>query len=360
MKYIIVAFCLGLMCLQGGARADDDDAPAVDAKAISAQVKTVVLRQQTMRDVLMAYGQLAQDARQVSTLSVPRAGQVAAVAVRLGQRVRKGQPLLTFADSAETSQAWQQARLAVEYARGERARTAQLLTQQLATAGQLAAADKALADAQAALHAQQAMGAGRGTERLVAPFDGWVSALPVSAGDRTAAGAALLQLSPLASAQVVLALSIVDSARVRPGMAVSVASLVRQDLVRPGQVSWVSGAANGQTQQVEVGVSVPSGAFLPGERVSGEIVLRQQLAWVVPRLAVLTDAGGAYLYQVKVGQAVRVAVRAGIEDAQMREVSGAFLPGAPVVTEGNYELQPGMAVNVLAATAAAVPGAARP
>ena len=359
MKYAMTVFCLGLMCATA-VLADDDDAPAVATQSVRAEVKTVALRQQQLRELLTAYGQVTQDSRQVTTLSVPRAGQLTALAVRVGQRVHKGQLLLTFSDSAEAGQAWQQAQLAVDFAQGERARMAQMLALHLATAGQLAAADKALADAQADLHAQQALGAGQGTTRIVAPFDGWVSALPVSVGDRTAAGAALLQLSPVASVQVVLALVIADGARVRPGMPVNVTSLVRQAVVQQGQVSWVAGAANGQTQQVEIGVSVPAGVLMPGERVSGEIVLRQQLAWVVPRLAVLADAAGAYLYQVKAGQAVRVAVRAGLEDAQMREVSGAFLPGAPVVTEGNYELQPGMAVHVLAATPASVPGAARP
>ncbi len=343
-RYASALIAFGLL-VSLGAAGDDDDAPAGQSvHAVVAEVRLVSLRQQLMSETVTAYGQVAPDARQVMTVSVPRAGQVTVLYVVAGQAIRKGEPLLAFTDAAETAQAWQQARLALDYARKERARTAQLLAQQLATAAQLAAADQAVADAQAAWETQRKIGAGHAVSLLRAPCDAWVMAVPVSVGERMAANVPLLQLSPGAQ-QALLSVEAADSRRLRTGMPVQLVSLMGTGATSRGQVVRVAGALNPQTRQVDVAVSVPQADFLSGERVRGEIRLQQHAATVVPRSAVLADVVGHYIYQVRNGRAWRIAVQTGLENAEVIAVDGAFLPGAPVVATGNYELQNGMAVR---------------
>jgi hypothetical protein len=69
------------------------------------------------------------------------------------------------------------------------------------------------------------------------------------------------------------------------------------------------------------------------------------VAWVVPRSAVLRDAQGDYLFQVRQGHARRVNVQTGLEQGGLIAVRGSFEVNAPVVSLGNYELQDGMVVR---------------
>ena len=61
--------------------------------------------------------------------------------------------------------------------------------------------------------------------------------------------------------------------------------------------------------------------------------------------AVLTDANGAYIFQVSGGKAHRVTVTSGAESQGMVAISGGIDPHVPVVVLGNYELQEGMQVR---------------
>jgi RND family efflux transporter MFP subunit len=348
MKLGYVALVVLLFSTQ--ASADNDDAAAGNAlvKEVLASVQTAPLQQQMMSENVTVYGQVTPSSRQVMVLSVPRAGQITAINVVVGQHVRKGQVLLSFANAPEVDQVWRQALIAVDSAQRERARTAQLLAQHLSTAEQLAIADKTLADAKVQLETLQQLGTDQHVSALKASRDGWVSAVNVAVGARVTAGMQLFELSPDAATHITLEAETADSQRIQVGAPVKVLSLVGADRAASGWVERVAVAVTAATQQVAITVTVPAGKFMSGERVKGIVTLQQQRAWVVPRLAVLTDDVGTYLYQVKNNRAVRIAVRTGIENAENVAVEGPFLLGAPVVIVGNYELTPGMAVRVQA------------
>lgn len=315
------------------------------ADAPSVQVETVMLQQQQMADTVSGYGLVSPDTAALQSISLPRAGQIMSLLVSPGQVVRKGAPLLEFATGADVALAYLQARHAVEFAASEVARTGQLLKQQLATQSQLAAARKSFEDAQAALRAQENIGAGRALERVVAPFDGVVMGLQAGQGDRLAAGAPAMQMARAGAQRVVLGVEPDAVARVRPGMPVSVEPVFESARKIPGRVAQVFGLINAQTQFVDVLVDVPRGGLMPGTRVRAEIQLDSRNEWVVPRSAVLRDGAGAYVFQVRSGRARRVAVQTGLEQDGLIAVHGALAPGEPVVSVGNYELQDGMGVR---------------
>lgn len=311
----------------------------------SVRVETVAMKQQQMTDTVSGYGTVSPDTRSLETISLPRPGQIVRLLVSPGQTVKKGSALLQFGTGADAAMNYEQARQAVDFAMSEATRIGQLAEQQLATQSQLSAAKKALADAEAALHAQERIGAGRALERVAAPFDGIVMSVQAAQGDRLAAGAPLLQLARAGGQRVLLGVEPGDARRVRPGMSVSVAPVFSSETRVPGRVAQAFGMINPQTQLVDVLVEVTGGGLMPGTRVRAEIEVDQQTAWVVPRSAVLQDAKGAYLFQVAQGKARRINVHTGLEQNGLIAVQGPFDPGEAVVRLGNYELSDGMTVR---------------
>ena len=315
------------------------------AELPSVQVETVALKQQTMSDTLSGYGVVSPDVGASETVSLPRPGRIASLSVSAGQVVKRGQVLLEFATGADAALAYLRAREAVDFARGELARTGELLAQQLATRSQLAAARKALAEAEAALQAQQRIGAGQALERVAAPFDGVVTSVMAAQGERLANGAPLLTLARGGRSSVILGIEPDQVARVQPGMAVEVAPVFDGGRRFAGRVAQVFGAIDPKTQFVDVLVELQGQVPMPGTKVHATVQLASKPEWVVPRSAVLKDARGAYIFQVAKGKAHRVEVSTGLEQAELVAVHGAFDPKEPVVSLGNYELHDGMAVR---------------
>lgn len=319
--------------------------PCWAADNVSAAVQTVPLQRQTLTNSVSGYGVVSSDTRNIHSVSLPRAGQVQAVYVNAGQQVSAGTRLIAFSTGSNAAQTYRQAVTAVQFAKAERERVAQLLSQQLATRSQLGAADKAVVDAQTALRTQQKIGAGKAVEQVTAPFAGLISAVPVMPGDRLTAGVAVVQLVKSGSQRVMLGIEPADASKLRVGLPVTVTSVFDATQSVTGEVTQIFGMINPQTQLVDVQVALPGGGLMAGTRVRAAIAVVQQTAWVVPRSAVLRDNHGAYLYQIQQGHAKRIAVQTGLEQADEVAVTGALLKDAPVVSLGNYELQEGMAVR---------------
>jgi len=320
--------------------------PAAAGNAPSVLVRTAPLRQHAIAETLVGYGTLATDVGGTIDVSLPRAGRISALEVSPGQVVKKGAGLLEFRTAPGAALGYRRARNALAFARSELARTRQLRAQRLATASQVAAARKSLADAEAALEAQLRLGAGTASESVKAPFDGVVLSIGGAPGDRLAAGAAVLKLARLSGLRVLLGIEPSDSFAVRPGMPVRLTPVFDARRTVEAHVAAVHGMVDPRTQLVDVVVKIAAGDLLPGMRVKGEITLASRTGWAVPRSAVLHDGRGDYLFQVAHGVARRVAVRVESDGDRLLGISGAGLdPALKVVVVGNYELADGMAVR---------------
>lgn len=311
----------------------------------SVLVRTAHMAREEMAVTLVGYGRVAPDIGATVNVNLPRPGRVARLLASPGELVRAGATLLEFDTGPAAELAYRQAQNALALAREDLARTEQLVAQRLATQSQLAAARKSLADAEAALAAQRRLGAGQGTERVRAPFDGIVVSIPVAQGDRIAAGATVLQLARRTGLRVNLGIEPEDSDRVKVGMPVGVYSVFDARRTVDAKVAQVHGMVNPNTQLVDVVVRLSDGVLIPGMRVRGVITLSHAETWTVPRSAVLTDAHGAYIFQVKDGRARRVNVRTGAQTDRVTGISGDLDPALPVVVLGNYELEDGMVVR---------------
>lgn len=313
----------------------------------SVLVKTEPLRSQVMPETLTVYGAVMPATGATEDMSFPRPVRITRLLVAPGQIVKRGEPLLELSTDAVASAAYRQAESAADYARGEVKRVEALAAQRLATRSQVAAAKKALLDAETNLAAQQALGTGLGKQVVTAPFNALVASISVQQGDRISSGTPVMQLAKSGALRALLGVEPEDANRVHPGMAIRLASVFGNGEMANAKVARVFGVINPQTRLVDVEALLqgPADGFLPGMQVRGTIDLGGRKYWVVPRSAVLRDGAGAYLFQVQNGRARRFNVSTEEENGAIVAVSGALDSNLKVVVLGNYELQDGMAVR---------------
>ncbi len=345
----LVIVAAGLGGWWKGRGAADGAAADAAAPAPVAQVRSEVPRVQGVAQTLDVVGEVS--ASQASGLSFARAGQVTQLSVVVGDRVAEGQALATLVPDPAVRQAWQQAVDAVGLAKREWDRQQQLMAAHLATQSQVDAAEKAWRDAQGALKALDEQGGGQGTSVLKAPFDGVVTAVAALQGDRVQAGAAVLQVARADVLRVVLGIEPGDRGRVREGTRVTLRQAVGPSASASAvdlKISAVQAAVDPKTQLLGAIALLPRGlaaSWAPGMKVTARLQLGDVQALALPRDAVLTDERGDYVYQVAGGKAHRAAVVRTLDNGTLVAISGLANAALPVVVEGNYELQDGMAVK---------------
>ncbi len=339
MKKVMIPAILILILLAQSAGADDS----------SVLVTTQPLVKKELAETLACYGTVGFDPAGVQSLNFGHAGRIAEISARPGELVDKDRPLVRLITNPQDSAGYAQAKSAMELARGEQERVKRLFDQQLATRSQLAAAEKALVDAEAALKAEQELGAGSESETLVAPFDALVREIHIAPGDRIQAGAPVLELASIDRLQAVLGIEPEDAARVRPGMPVRLEPVFGTGSALFGTIGSVHGLINKDTGLVDVTVGIAPGravrGLIPGTRMSGLITIRTRRVFAVPSRAVLTDDRGAYVYVVRNGQARRINVTTTITTPEALGIEGPLKTGERIVTTGNYELTDGAAIR---------------
>jgi RND family efflux transporter MFP subunit len=341
----VVLLLTGLLSACGNAAPDEDEAAAPAAGVVA--VTTATPTQATFHDTIEAWGSAAGDPQRARTISLAHGGQVTALHASAGQAVERGAPLLTIAPDPAARSAWQQAQSALTLAAGELKRTERLAAQRLATQSQLAAARKALADAQATLDAQRALGGGAASETVEAPATGVVTALRVGLGERVAANAPLLDFTPTHALLALLGVQPQDGPRLQPGMAVQLRAVYGTQTFA-GTLRMVGQSIDPQSHLLDVQVELPPAAgasLVAGAPLQAQIHAADFTAWSVPRAAVLHDAHGDYLFQVEQGHARRVDVTLRSAQGDPVGVAGPLDPQAKVIVLGVYELDDGAAVR---------------
>jgi membrane fusion protein, multidrug efflux system len=330
----------GLLLISGTGHAQTPSAPSV-------LIETAAPREQVLKRTVQGYGTVATSEDAVIGVSFLHPGQISRLRVRPGEVVKAGEVLLELSTDPSATLGYQQAVAALEFAKRDLARTKTLLAQHLATNAQLAAAQKAVEDAIAAVEVQRKLGNDRKTEVITAPFNGYVTALTAALGDRVQPNTTVLKLAPTDRVQVTVGLQPEDAARVQAGMAAEVVPVFNPGNRLSGVVRGATGTINPATKRVDVWVELVAAEqeLVPGTAVSVELVLEQHTGWIVPRDAVLHDGEGDYIFQVTGSKAERVPVKTGIETDKYTEIIGRIDTKRPIVTVGNYELQDGMAVR---------------
>ncbi len=206
-----------------------------------AQVQTLPLAEHNLKMTVVAYGQVQADPDHISSISLPRAGSINRLLVRLGQRVAANQELLELDTAPQARMDYQQAKAAVDYARSKLQQTQSLFSQQLATRDQVAGAQRDLRDAEAKLAALVKLGSGKKMTIIRAPFAGIVTELKVSQGQRVQADTGAMLLASGDTLIVPLGVEPEDARRIEPGMKVVLESLFEQHWRVEVQVGHCSG-----------------------------------------------------------------------------------------------------------------------
>ena len=325
----------------------------VGSLAAAGQVPSVLVRtapvvQKTLADTLTAYGVLDPDPDQVLSLSLPHAGLINRVWVRLGQRVKSGDALLEVVTAPDARMQYLQARSAVDYAEREYRRQQNLLAEQLATKAQVDTAAKGLQDARATLEALRKRGMDADRETLRAPMDGIITRLDVAQGQRVQSDTTVMLVAAEQRLIARLGVEPEDLGAVQAGTRVTITSVFVPGLTVDSEVREVHAMIDPDTHLVEVLAPIPaerSERLVLGSRIQARFHLDPHPALVVPRSAVLGDTPDAFVYVVVAGKARRVKVQTGTQQGSEVEVRGPLHAGDRVVVSGNYELADGMAVR---------------
>jgi membrane fusion protein, multidrug efflux system len=212
--------------------------------------------------------QLAGDLRPTESaeLAFKIAGQLVAVKVERGQRVKRGQLLAALAESearaqfAQTEAAVAQAKAQLALARDSEARAASLVAANAASNSQAIAAKLQAETAQAALlqaeAARDLAGATLINHQLKAPFDGEIVRVPDGVGGIVAPGTALFRLESLDQLVLRTTVSEAELDRVKVGDEVVIAS--HNGTPVSGKVKVVLRSLEAQSRRAPIEVSVPN------------------------------------------------------------------------------------------------------
>ena len=332
-----------LAALLGMAAPASAAAPAPAKPSVLVQLTR--LEKGSLPRLVTAYGSVHASPAAHRTVVAPLAAVVEAVFVRDGEAVEKGAPLVRLGPSPAAAAAYAQARSALSVAQQLVARTRAMLAQRLATGQQLADAEKSQADAQAALAALEAEGAG-GPQTLRAPFRAVVTTVATSAGALVAQGKGLVDLERPEGLVLEVGVVPAAAAAIHAGDKAAILPLGARDAVA-GRVLLRGSVVDAGTGLVPVDIALPKGRFLRGEMAQARIVTGEAKGYVVPHAAILVDGRGApYVVQAPGRIAKLVRVRILGADGARDVVSGPLDPGAPLVLSGNHQLRNGMAVRL--------------
>ncbi len=359
---VALALFVGVGSATLAVRADDPAKPAAAAPKPALSVVTVQPQRSTLPVAVSANGNIA--AWQEAIVGAESNGwRLAEVRVNVGDVVRKGQVLATFAaDMAQAdlaqiraSVAEAEATLAEAAANAERARglqasgalSAQQINQYM-TAERTAAAR--LEAQRAAARVQQLRLA---QTQVLSPDSGVISARSATVGAVVPAGQELFRLIRQGRLEWRAEVASTDLAAIKPGQPVRLSPAGAGSLV--GKVRMVAPTVEASTRNGLVYVDLPAaGAAKAGMFARGEFEIGQTSALTLPQAAVLLRDGFAWVFVVGADSKVAQSkVKTGRRVGERIEVLEGLDPAARVVASGGGFLADGDTVRVVASAPAA-------
>jgi membrane fusion protein (multidrug efflux system) len=180
---------------------------------------------------------------------------------------------------------------------------------------------------------------------------GVIAKVNVQDGQIVPAGGPLVEIVAENEIEVKLGVEAEDLAAAVEGAPISISPVNNPNAASvEGSIRLVTHRIDPATRLVDVYVALPEGTkLLLDSYVRGEIQHTEKNALVVPRSAVLPNESSGYqLFTVANNRAVKHTIKIGVQNAKEVQIIAKDLhEGMPVVTVGNYELEDGMAVEIL-------------
>lgn len=258
--------------------------------------------------------------------------------------VRRGQLLAVLSQGQEAA-SLNGAVAAQTQASGQYGRIRNLFDRGFATRAQLDLQVAAAAGARAdAAQARAAI-----ADRMIrAPFGGITGLRTISAGAVVQAGTPLVTVSDISRIKLDFTIPETELAWLAPGQAVEAVADAYPDIPFAGRIASIDPVIDPDTRAAMVRAILPN----PGARLKPGMLLKvrvrrdERVAAAVPELAVIGNGAARSVFVLDAGgKARKVAVRTGLRDGGLIEVTG--LPaGARVITEGALKVTDGMKVRV--------------
>lgn len=318
------------------ALADDDSSDNA-----SALVTVAKMQQGSLPISITAFGQIQPGDAAQHTISAPIAVRVENVKVRAGMQVPAGAPMITLTPTAESHASYVQAQLAARLASQVVERDKVMVKSHLLTQSELLKAENEEANAKSTLSVLEGEGAA-GPKTLKAPSDALVTKVDANTGAVVAPGAPLVEWAPPDSLVLEVGVLGTQATKIEPGNVVTITPVGGTERF-PGKVLSREAMIDATTGLVPVQISFPLGKMLAGEMARAVITAGEAKGYIVPHQAVLVDDDGTiYVVQAVDMQAKKVAVQVVAASGDRDVISGDDLdPKAPVVLEGNHQVDDG-------------------
>ena len=381
-KRILAALLAASMALCAGCGSQSDDTAEDDQTPSGTAVEVTEVTQGAMSTEYSVNGKVAAD-NEVQVFPM-LAGQVLTLSVSEGDKVSKGQTLLSVDTSTVTStmsslresynatktatdKAIENAQISVQQAQLAVENTEALLEAGAAAEQDLTKAKQGLEQAQAGVaqaRAQQAASlaqiqasmdqinkqASLGT--VTAPCAGTVTTVNVVQGGMASSAQPAVVIAEDSRVKIKASVSEDVFAGLHVGDSAGVQISVLSDEVKTAKILSLPAAANQQTNLYDVSVSVPDGTE-PAIGAFATVIFytdRRENTLSVPTECVLTgNDNERYLFTVDAGgtTAKRVTVETGLVGKTQTEITSGLTAGDRVVTKGQSYLSDGSAVRVV-------------
>jgi membrane fusion protein, multidrug efflux system len=311
-----------------------------------AKVRIAQVQLTTMHKKITAYGSVIAAPENLRVYAVPFESKISRVTVTPGQMVRSGTVLMEVEPSHEAMLQLEEAKLAQKTAAIDVEQARKRLELKLGTIQELTQAQQALELAQVRIANLESRGIKNG--QVTAQTDGLVDRIDAQPGQIVPAGNPLIEIAAGDKLEIRLGVEPADAAQLQTGLNVEIHNV---NATEPnniiGHLRLVSQRINPSTRLVDVIVAVPERCpLLLDTYVCGKIIVASRQTLVVPRSAILTDGEHYSVFTVKDGKAVKHIINVGLEDdIQAEVITDQLKANDPVIVEGNYELEDGMAVD---------------
>ncbi len=351
------SLCVAVLAVNG-ARAADDKVPPAAAARPALTVTVTQPKSATLATTIAANGNIAP--WQEASIGTEANGlRLAEVRVNVGDAVKRGQVLATFApdmmqaDVAQIRAVVAEAEAALADAKVNAQRARELKTSGALSEQQINQYLTAEQTAQARLDAQRAMANVQQLRlrqtQVLAPDDGIISARSATVGAVLPAGTELFRMIRKGRLEWRAEVPSVDLARLKPGMKASVHAAGASAI--EGTVRVVAPTVDPQTRNGIVYVDLaPSDVARAGMFARGDFQLGQSAAMTLPQSAVLLRDGFSYV--LRVGPQAKVSetkVTVGRRVGERIEITGGLDAAATVVATGGGFLSDGDTVRVVEA-----------
>jgi len=326
--------------------------PAEDEKPV-VEVEAAPLKRGTITQTITSYGTVIAQPSDIRAVSVPFESRVMRVMVTAGESITAGTEIVEVQASLDALVSLQEAHNAMDAATRDMQQVKQRYDEHLATNQELSQAQLSVSSAKLKLDSLVERGVGQ-TQRLKANAPGIVTKVDVLEGQIVSAGGPLVEVASGKHVEVRLGVEPGEATILQPGMAIT---LTRVDhmIEEPieGKIRLIEQRVDPATRLVEVLVSLPENTKLMLESfIVGQFARSADNAMIVPRAAALPDEDGKFVVYTAIdGKAVQHKVQLGLEtDEEVQVIAEDLKQGDTVIVEGNYQLQPGTAVNLKTAT----------